>query len=191
MHIIFDLCGFLVTIFDKIAFRIQLFFEKRIQVFCLLVYRSRYDAKTVVGANVRIGAGCQWEVGKNSTLIIGDNVTIRNNCLIALKENAIIIIGNNTYIGPHSELFIEQKLEIGSSTLIAQRALIIDYNHKWDKIDGVSRSEFTSAPIAIGSKCWLGAQAIVLAGSIIEDKALVGAGVKVRGRVGAGEKKIE
>lgn len=166
-------------------------FEKKINVFFLLVYRSRNNAKTIVGKNVRIGFGCQWEVGNDSTLIIGDNVTIRNNCLIALKDKAEIIIGKGSYIGPYSELFINEKLEIGSATLIAQRALIIDYNHKWDRKEGVSRSEFVGAPISIGSYCWLGAQVIVLAGTVIEDKALVGAGVKVRGRVAAGEKKVE
>lgn len=191
MNSILKLCGFFVNLFEKIAFRIQIYFEKRINTLCLLAYRSRNNAKTVIGKNVRIGFGCQWEVGKNSTLIIGDNVTIRHNCLIALKDNATIIIGNNTYIGPYSELFVRQKLEIGSSTLIAQRVLIIDYNHKWDKMDGVRRTEFISAPITIGSECWLAAQVIVLAGSIIEDSVLVGAGVKVRGRVSVGEKKVE
>lgn len=190
MRILIGLFSGFVFIGERLYLIAMSFIEKKLNVLFLLAFRNRFGNKTSIGRNVRIGVGCHWRTGRNTELIFGDNVLIGDNCSIELKDNAKLIIGDNSYIGPNSEIFTMEKIEIGESTLVAQRCMIIDYNHKWDKDSGVKRKEFNSSPIRIGSRTWLGANVIVLSGSVIEDRCLIGAGAIVRGRVETGQKYI-
>ncbi len=68
-------------------------------------------------------------------------------------------------------------IEIGDNTLIAPGVKIISANHR---LDDHSRSQ-TADPIRIGSRCWLGANSVILPGVQLGEEVVVGAGAVVTG----------
>ena len=105
-----------------------------------------------VGNNVYIGSGVTIKNYEN--LSIGDNVSIHKNSYIdALGE---IIIGNNVSIATDTK--------------------IISFNHTWDDLSKpIKYNKLLSKKISIDDDVWIGAGTVLLAGSKIEKRVVVGA----------------
>ncbi len=72
-------------------------------------------------------------------------------------------------------------VEIGSHTIIATDVRIIAHDAAIKRLTGYTEVR----PVAIGERCYIGAGAIVLPGSVIGDEAIIGAGALVRGEIPA------
>ena len=107
------------------------------------------------GEGVIIESGFHCDYGNQIT--IGDRSFININCTVldAPISEASITIGNDCLIGPNVQL-----LAVSHSVNATQR---------------LNKENFAS-PITIGNNVWIGAGAIILAGVIIDDNAVVGAG---------------
>lgn len=64
---------------------------------------------------------------------------------------------------------------IGDDTLIAPGVKLISANHGPAR----ARAALSEAPIVIGSRCWLGANVVILPGVVLGDETTVGAGAVV------------
>ena len=113
-------------------------------------------------------------IGKSSnihptvTLRHAERITVGSNCLInhnsvlqAGKSKAEIIIGDYVHSGPG--------------------VMIFAYNHCFEAGTPSILQGYTEEDITIGSDVWIGAGSILLAGSIVEDGVVIGAGSLVRG----------
>lgn len=89
---------------------------------------------------------------------IGTNIYINRNCNIVSRES--IIIGNRVSIGPN--------------------VCIYDHDHAFGKEKSLV---FKTSPIIIGDDVWIGANAVILRGTIIGDNCVIGAGTVVKGKI--------
>ena len=96
----------------------------------------------------------------DGTVAVGDFTSINRNCIIVAHNS--IKIGNNVAIGPN--------------------VCIYDHDHAWNK-DGIINGKYKGAPIEIGNDCWIGANAIILAGAMIDKCSIIGAGTIVKGEI--------
>ena len=74
-----------------------------------------------------------------------------------------------------------EEITIGDFCNIANNAVIVDHNHKYDAT-GVIEG-FETSPIHIGNRVWIGANATILKGVNIGEGAIISAGAVVNKNV--------
>ena len=117
------------------------------------------ESKAIVniGSKFRIRGGSHIRVRDSAKLTIGQDVAINNNCMIVCRDS--IEIGEGTEFGPG----------------------IMVYDHDHDYRTGLKNKMFKTAPIKIGKNCWIGANVIILRGTVLEDNCVVAAGCILKG----------
>ncbi|OGT96415.1 MAG: hypothetical protein A2298_02785, partial [Gammaproteobacteria bacterium RIFOXYB2_FULL_38_6] len=132
----------------------------------------------IIGENVSIGRMVQIQVTDGGKINIGDGVTLQDFTLLCAQEGSIEI-DNNTFIGVGSHLVSVESIKIGKNCLIAAYCVIRDANHGMHRDIPMFKQKQVSAPIKIGDDVWLGAHAVVTAGSMIATGAVIGANAVV------------
>jgi acetyltransferase-like isoleucine patch superfamily enzyme len=140
------------------------------------------DLRIEPGACVRIAAGFTTERRRgnviwaqaNSALALGERAWLRTEYgsnYITLFPGARIEIGPDALINA-AMLHAKQEIRIGSDLRLGCGARIFDA----DLHDLDSATPERSAPVRIGDRVWIGANALVLRGVSIGDDVVVGAG---------------
>ena len=125
--------------------------------------------RTGVG-NTEVGhAGSRIRVGPKGVLRVGDRVGMSNTTIVC-----------------------EHSVEIGDDVFIGGGAQIFDTNfHSTDAVIRTSgretRAEVRTDPIQIGSRVFIGANAMICKGAVIGDEAIVAAGSVVVSSIPSGE----
>jgi acetyltransferase-like isoleucine patch superfamily enzyme len=149
---------------------------------------------------VQLGRGCMFygraslNLFNGSSIIIGDNCQFRSGaitnlfglnhrCLVStFRKDAWVKIGSGcgfsgTTIGAATSI------EIGKDVMVGANSVISDFD--WHSLDPYHRNdgEILSRPISIGDRVWIGANSIILKGTIIGENTVVGAGSVVTGKL--------
>ena len=109
------------------------------------------------------GKGVPWPVGKNVTVVGWENITFHPDDLRNFQ-------GMGNYYQA-----MDSAINIGRGTWIAPGAGIIASNH--DIKDPAKRQR--GRPVALGEKCWIGMNAVILPGVTLGPHTVVGAGAVV------------
>lgn len=120
---------------------------------------------------------------------IGEGVTVFPNARIEAIDydsatntsfNPLIKIGNNVSIGQELHLTCASNIEIGDGTVVTARATITDINHNTDDVSRPVLSQGIDVlSTSIGKNCFIGINAVIMAGVRIGDSCVVGAGAVV------------
>jgi acetyltransferase-like isoleucine patch superfamily enzyme len=147
---------------------------------CILrMHGVRYGSNVVINGRIHI---------KNAgTIDIGDNVIInsgarfspiggQNNTRLIAYPGAVIRIHDGVGIS-NSSIVAQSQIEIGPHAMIGGSCNIWDTDfHSMDAaIRGTSADRGVSAPVVIGEHAFVGAHSILLKGSTIGARAIVGA----------------
>ena len=95
-------------------------------------------------------------------------------------------IGADTYLGSNFAIHAMSEVTIGRDCLFGDYVSLIDNDHGIALGTPMRLQPLTAKPISIGNDCWLGQNAVVLAGVSIGDGAIVAAGALVRSDVAPG-----
>ncbi len=137
-----------------------------------------------------------WVEGlERGTLRLGNGAQVERGTVIALGDDrngyGILEVGERTWIGPYNNLRLSggTRIVIGADCLISQFCTLVSANHALSR-----RTKMRDAPsgggatnITIGDDVWLGANCVILPGTVIADGAVIGAGSVVKGAIGAYE----
>jgi serine acetyltransferase len=130
-----------------------------------VIYNERYLSigdETLIGPNVCLTAGISGE----QTMLSSPVVTIGRKC----------IIGRGSHIIGH------WSIELGDEIQTGPYVYITDQNHSYLELDQpVGWQTPTEAAVKIGSGSWLGANVVILPGTILGRNTVVAAGAVVRG----------
>ena len=88
---------------------------------------------------------------------------MNNNCIVACRDK--IVIGEGTEFGPAVYLY--------------------DHDHIHSYVTG-KNDGYNTQPIMIGKNCWIGANTVLLKGTVLGDNCVVGAGSVVTKDIPAG-----
>ena len=91
-----------------------------------------------------------------------------------------ITIGKNVFINMGCKFQDQGGITIGDEALIGHNVVMATLNHDFDP---EKRASMISAPIKIGKRVWVGANAIILGGVIIGDNSIIAAGSIVKSDV--------
>jgi len=150
-----------------------------------------------VGKDLRTSGRCYFKCRTAGSLILGEKVrfiaSVRSNrvgmrgtVILETLENGHIHIGNNTggssvVISSCNTITIGNRVNLGGDVRI--------YDHDFHALDPEIRqqnphsSQAASEPVHIGNDVFIGASAIILKGTTIGDKSIVGAGSVVTSHI--------
>lgn len=151
--------------------------------------------KITYGKNL-ILKGVPCIIRRQGEITIGDNVTINSSFfsnLTGINHRTImvtrlleskIVIGNNVGISG-ATVYARDSIIIGNNVLIGANVKIIDSDfHPMDMearaLD--DKSKIVNKPIYIADDCFLGADSIILKGTVLGRGCVVGAGAVVSGK---------
>lgn len=122
----------------------------------------------IIRSNVRldIGPWRQFTVEKNAII---ESFSCINNLVghVHIGENVSLGL-HNTIIGPVS---------IGKNTILAQNIVLSGLNHTYTDISvSIKEQKETTNLVVIGEDCWIGANAVVVAGVHVGKHSVIAAG---------------
>ena len=160
----------------------------------------RYHGVDVAFGSVKLVGFPIIRKARNSRIVIGGGVTLVSHSkgnpaginhpviLATLAEGATITIGNGCGFSG-SAICCASAIDIGDFSGFGANAVAYDTDFHSIKdfgtpSDGLLKA--ASKPIRIGKYVWVGANAMILKGVVIEDHAVIGAGTVVRTNIPAG-----
>jgi acetyltransferase-like isoleucine patch superfamily enzyme len=126
------------------------------------------DGLSFIGPRVRleIGRGGRVELGRWSW--IGHGTKIR-------AHEGLVSIGAKTVLGQECTISAFQHVSIGRECVIADRVMLIDFDHGSVEVDRPIRQQgIYKRDVRVGHNVWIGYGACVLRGVTIGDNAIVG-----------------
>lgn len=119
------------------------------------------QSRLILGKKVRAHSGTRLTIAAGGKLVVGNNVRINNNCRFACRNN----------------------IEIGDGAEFGPGVLIYDHDHDFRIEGGIKTSKYTVDSVKIGKNVWIGANTIILKGTVIGDNSVIAAGSIVKGTI--------
>ena len=135
------------------------------------------------GKLARIAPTSEIIVHRNGTIKIGERVRMDARSTFSVQTNAVINIGNNVSFGVNNMVICHELISIGNNVQFSPNVLVYDHDHDYRVRGGISAMQYKTAPIVIGDNVWIGANTVILKGSMIGDNCVIGAGSIVKGKV--------
>jgi len=130
--------------------------------------RLRLDGLAFIGPRVvlQIGRGGRIELGRWSW--VGHGTKIR--C-----HEGVVSIGAKTVLGQECTISAYQHVSIGRECVIADRVMLIDFDHGIVEVDRPIRLQgIYKRDVHVGHNVWIGYGACILRGVTVGDNAVIG-----------------
>lgn len=136
----------------------------------------------------RISPNVVLEFNRGSRVYLGKKIRVHSGSKIKVRPDAELVIEDNVKINYYCIIVCQDKIRIGEGTEFGPSVYLYDHDHdyKMGLCANSNEEHFKRAPIEIGKNCWIGANTIILRGTIIGDNCVIGAGCVVKGEVPSG-----
>jgi acetyltransferase-like isoleucine patch superfamily enzyme len=138
-----------------------------------------------IGRKCKIHADASIDASRSKGVVFGDQVTLNRYAYVQGGEGGVRL-GNRVEINNFAIVNGTGGVDIGDDTLIGPGVRIISYQHHYAAGQTIRSQPSEGKPIRIGRDCWIGTNAIILAGVTIGDGAVVAAGAVVTRDVPSG-----
>ena len=120
-----------------------------------------------------------WHIRKLLYMLFGMKIGSgsRLNMKVLVWDPWKIKIGKGTIVNEYALLDGRGGLTIGDGTSVAMWAILYSSSHYADS----ASFEYYTKPTSVGNSCWISARAIVLPGSKIDDRVIIGANSVFKG----------
>jgi acetyltransferase-like isoleucine patch superfamily enzyme len=114
------------------------------------------------------------EIGRHATLRVGRWAWIGHGSKIRVHEGEVSI-GAKTVMGQDCTISAYQHISIGRECIIADRVMLIDFDHGVTEVDRPIRLQgIYKRDVRVGHNVWMGFASCVLRGVTVGDNAIVG-----------------
>ena len=130
--------------------------------------RLKLDGLAFIGPKVvlQIGRGARVELGRWSWVGHGSKV----RC-----HEGVVSIGAKTVLGQECTISAYQHVSIGRECVIADRVMLIDFDHGIVEVDRPIRHQgIYKRDVRVGNNVWIGYGACILRGVTVGDNAVIG-----------------
>jgi acetyltransferase-like isoleucine patch superfamily enzyme len=135
-----------------------------------LRYRKRLQTDGICFVCPRV----KLEIGKGARLRIGRWAWIGHGSKIRVHEGEVSI-GAKTVMGQECTISAYQHVEIGRECIVADRVMLIDFDHGVVEVDRPIRLQgIYKRDVRVGHNVWIGYGACILRGVEIGENAIVG-----------------
>ena len=140
----------------------------------LAAWKLRLRGRLQLDGFAFIGPGCRLEVGPNAVLQLGRWSWLGHGCKIRCHEGRVSL-GAKSVMGQECTISAYQHVTIGRECVIADRVMLIDFDHGSAEVDRPIRMQgIYKRDVNVGHNVWIGYGACILRGVTIGDNAIVG-----------------
>lgn len=144
----------------------------------IIAYKLRFGKRFQAPMIHALGRNSHIVIRKNAAVSVGTELVTRDNFNLR-AESGKVCIGDKCFFNTNCSVTCMEKILIGEGCQIGNNVVIVDHNHT------KNFTGYTTAPVVIGKKVWIGANCVILPGSVIGDGAVIGAGSVVNGEIKA------
>lgn len=126
------------------------------------------------GKPVYLGRGARLVVEEGGSMELERGAYVDDRCRLQVCAGARMSLGEGCYLNTNCRVVAAESVSVGAHTMFGPNVCVFDHDHVFDA-EGV-HGDLASAPIAIGDRCWLGANVLVTKGASIVDGVCVGGG---------------
>jgi acetyltransferase-like isoleucine patch superfamily enzyme len=121
-----------------------------------------------------IGPGVSLEIGPGAVLRLGRWSWIGHGTKIRVHEGEASI-GAKSVLGQECTISAYQHISIGRECIIADRAMLIDFDHGVVEVERPIRMQgIYKRDVRVGNNCWIGYGACILRGVTVGDNCVIG-----------------
>jgi acetyltransferase-like isoleucine patch superfamily enzyme len=136
--------------------------------------KLRWRGRLVTDGLCFVCPGVRFEIGPNARVELGRWSWIGDGCKIRAHEG-VISIGAKSVLGQECTLSCYQRILIGRECIIADRTMMIDFDHATAEVERTVREQgIYKRDVRVGHNVWMGYGACILRGVTIGDNAVVG-----------------
>jgi acetyltransferase-like isoleucine patch superfamily enzyme len=136
--------------------------------------KGRYGKRLQTDGICFICPGVKLEIGRDATLRIGRWSWVGHDSKIRVHEGEVSI-GAKTVMGQECTISAYQRVEIGRECIIADRVMLIDFDHGVVEVERPIRLQgIYKRDVRVGSNVWMGYGACVLRGVSVGHNSVVG-----------------
>ena len=140
----------------------------------LIFLKARFGARLQTDGLCFICPGVKLEIGPTATLSIGRWAWIGHGTKIRVHEGHVSI-GAKTVMGQECTISAYQRVNIGRECIIADRVMMIDFDHGVVEVDRPIRLQgIYKRDVRVGHNVWIGYGACVLRGVTVGDNSVIG-----------------
>ena len=148
-------------------------------------FLSAYGRRLSLDGPAFIGRGAVIQIGRHGRVSLGRWSWLGQGTKVRCHEGTISI-GAKSVLGQECTISAYQHVSIGRECLIADRAMMIDFDHAASDVERPVREQGVyKRDVRIGDNVWIGYGAVILCGVTIGDNAIVGASAVVTRDVAA------
>jgi acetyltransferase-like isoleucine patch superfamily enzyme len=133
-----------------------------------------HGRKLVLDGLAFIGPGCTLQIGDKGRIELGRWSWVGHGTKLRCHEG-VISLGAKSVLGQECTVSAYQHVSIGRECVIADRVMLIDFDHGVVDVDRPIRLQgIYKRDVRIGNNVWIGYGACVLRGVTVGDNAVIG-----------------
>lgn len=127
------------------------------------------------------------DVQNHKKLSVGLNSILYKNSSVYIGKEGSMKLGDNSHIAPFGYLLIDKnKVEIGNHVAVGPFCSFICHSNDLKGEHKLFSKNYLDGDIVIGNNVFIGAQCVILSGTVIEDNVVVASNSVVKGRLEEG-----
>jgi acetyltransferase-like isoleucine patch superfamily enzyme len=136
--------------------------------------KLRWRGRLVTDGPCFIRPGVKFEIGREATVFLGRWSWLGDGTKIRAHEGTVTI-GARTVFGQECTLSSFQRIEVGRECIIADRVMMIDFDHQTADAERPIREQgIYKRDVRVGHNVWIGYGACLLRGVAVGDNAVIG-----------------
>lgn len=136
--------------------------------------KLRWRERLVTDGMCFVCGGVKLEIGREARVVLGRWSWLGDGCKVRAHEG-VIEIGAKSVLGQECTLSCFQRISIGRDCIIADRTMMIDFDHCTAEVERPIREQgIYKRDVRIGNNVWIGHGACILRGVTVGDNAVVG-----------------
>src|SRR5688500_17055858 len=137
-------------------------------------FKLRFRGRLKIDGVAFICPKVKFEIGKDAVLHLGRWSWVGNGSKIRVHEGEARI-GAKTVLGQECTISSFQHVSIGRECVIADRVMLIDFDHGMVEVDRPIRLQgIYKRDVRVGNNVWIGYGACILRGVTVGDNAVIG-----------------
>lgn len=118
---------------------------------------------------------------RGGNIQIGDSVYIDKYTRLSATDSGHLTIGNHVYFNRSCVVCCRKQITIGDNCSFGPGVMIYDHDHGFNR-NGYN-NDYKLDSVIIGADCWIGAGTVILRGTTIGEKSVIGAGCVISGEI--------
>jgi acetyltransferase-like isoleucine patch superfamily enzyme len=149
-------------------------YARLVAAFVRRKYLTTYGRRLRTDGLAFIGPDVVLQIGRTGSIELGRWSWLGHGCKVRAHEG-VVSIGAKTVLGQECTISAYQHVSIGRECVIADRVMLIDFDHGIVDVDRPIRLQgIYKRDVRVGNNVWIGYGACILRGVTVGDNAVIG-----------------